>query len=254
MSTPNDELHELLGAYALDALDADDRARIERYLEASPSARAEVDELRETAAMLALGSAPSETAPVEIWDRIANDITDIDRDDARVAAPVTDLAARRGVPWKFAAPFAAAAAIIVALLAYQVVDLRSKADENRAVPTAAVFDRAADLPGAQPVALAGPGGQVARVVLLPDGTGYLLNEKLAPLGPQQTYQLWALVRGPQGDGRAPVAISAGVLGNAPRTAAFKVSAPVVGFALTRERAGGVISSDHNPIAVGNLPA
>ncbi|MDQ1480925.1 MAG: hypothetical protein QOI44_1786, partial [Actinomycetota bacterium] len=41
-----EELDSLLGAYALDALDADDRARVESYLERDVDARAEVDELR----------------------------------------------------------------------------------------------------------------------------------------------------------------------------------------------------------------
>ena len=49
-----EELDSLLGAYALDALDPADRARIDAYLERDADARAEVDELRETAASLAL--------------------------------------------------------------------------------------------------------------------------------------------------------------------------------------------------------
>ena len=49
-----DELDSLLGAYALDALDADDRARVEAYLERDVAARAEVDEMHETAAALAM--------------------------------------------------------------------------------------------------------------------------------------------------------------------------------------------------------
>lgn len=48
-----DELPKLLGAYALDAVDADERERIERYLETDPRARAELDRLREAAALLA---------------------------------------------------------------------------------------------------------------------------------------------------------------------------------------------------------
>jgi anti-sigma factor RsiW len=64
----------LLGAYALDALDADDRARVDAYLERDAAARAEVDELRETAASLALAARPSLDAPPELWERIAGAI------------------------------------------------------------------------------------------------------------------------------------------------------------------------------------
>ena len=56
MTTPSNpaELDALLGAYVLDALEADERAQVEQYLEQDdPRARAEVDELRETVAALA---------------------------------------------------------------------------------------------------------------------------------------------------------------------------------------------------------
>jgi anti-sigma-K factor RskA len=242
-----EEMHDLLGAYALDALDAGDRARVDDYLEQSAAARAEVDELRETAAMLALSPGPTETAPPEIWARITERITPA---EARTVAPVVDLASRRGVPWKIAAPIAVAAAIIVALLAYQVVDLRGQVDDN-AVPTADRFHDATTAPGARQAALSANGSTVARVVVLPDGNGYLMNDDLAALDPQRTYQLWALV----GNAKTPKAISAGVLGTDPHVAAFKISSqPLVGFALTEERNPGVITSHNDPIAIGTLPA
>jgi anti-sigma-K factor RskA len=249
MTTPNEDLQDLLGAYALDALDADDRERVERYLDASATARAEVDEMRETASMLALTPPHGETAPAELWDRIAEHIaaSPETREPVQQAAEVVDLSARRGVPWKFAAPFAAAAAIIIGLLAYQVVDLRGQVDDNP-VPTASAYDRAAKVQGAQTAALTGGNSTLARIVVLPDGTGYLVNDNLAPLGEDETYQLWALV----GDPKRPTVISAGVLGRDPHAAAFKVSAPVVGFALTKEHAGGVPQSAHQPLAVGEV--
>jgi hypothetical protein len=118
------------------------------------------------------------------------------------------------------------------------------------VATARQFQRSLSVPGARETALDGNGAPLARVVVLPDGTGYLVNDKLAPLSPRETYQLWALV----GDAQHPTAISAGILGPDPHAAAFKVSAQVVGFALTKERAPGVISPHNKPLAVGNLTA
>ncbi len=47
------ELDELLGAYALDAVDADERRRVEDYLAVNPRAAAEVQAHREVATMLA---------------------------------------------------------------------------------------------------------------------------------------------------------------------------------------------------------
>jgi anti-sigma factor RsiW len=250
MSTqpPNDDTHELLGAYALDALDGNERDQVESYLDRSSRARAEADELRETAAMLALTPAPAESAPPEIWQRITQGMA-ARKPDVGQTGDVVDLSSRRrGVPWKFAAPLAAAAAVIIALLAYQVVDLRGQVDDDAPFASSELFERAASAPGAQQLALAGTdGARVARVVVLPDGSGVITNDDLAPLGPDETYQLWALV----GDADSPTAISAGVLGANPRTAAFKVNSRLVGFALTQED-GPVVSSQHEPVALGTL--
>ena len=61
------ELHELLGAYALDAVDADEREQVEAYLARTPSAVAEVSALQETAALLAH---VGREAPDGLWSRI----------------------------------------------------------------------------------------------------------------------------------------------------------------------------------------
>ena len=61
MSTPMDtgdaELDELLGAYALDALDPDERDAVERYLARTPSAADEVERLRTAAAWIGASEA-----------------------------------------------------------------------------------------------------------------------------------------------------------------------------------------------------
>ena len=62
------ELDELLGAYALDAVDEDERRAVEAYLVVNPRARAEVAEHREVASLLAWSGA---AAPDGLWDRIA---------------------------------------------------------------------------------------------------------------------------------------------------------------------------------------
>jgi len=144
-----------------------------------------------------------------------------------------------------------ATVVLAAGLCYLAVrsNLRGQVDDN-ATPTAARFDHALDQAGAREITLKGNGNDVARVVVLPDGTGYLRNDHLAPLDQRRTYQLWALM----GDPTHPTAISAGVLGNDPKVAAFNVKAPVVAFALTDEQAGGVVSSQNQPVAVGTVPA
>ena len=77
MPTPHDpELDALLGAYALDALDADERHRVESYLAQNEHARNEVDQLRESAAALSLAPVEDTTPPAGLWDRISFAIDD----------------------------------------------------------------------------------------------------------------------------------------------------------------------------------
>jgi anti-sigma-K factor RskA len=245
------ELHSLLGAYALDALDVADRARVEAYLERDAAARAEVDEMRETAASLALLPDTPLEAPAEVWARI-QDVIAVDRGDARASRPVDELAARRSKRAWWIAPVAAAAAIAIALLAVQVFSLHRQLDRAHGTgpnAMAAAFDRAAKVDGARTVGLrASSGATLARIVLLPDGTGYLRGDRLRPLPADRTYQLWALT-GPTGK---PIAVSAGVLGPDPTAIGFRASGPVHGFAMTVEHAGGVVQPTRQPIASGSL--
>ncbi len=241
-------MEELLGAYALDAVDEQDRARVDGYVARSPAAQRALDELRETAAMLALVPSAGEPAPADLWSRIAGEI---EPGAASEATVVPMEVKRRPFSPHVVAPFSVAAAIIIVLLAVQVVHLRGQVDNLKAtgpVASAALFDRATGVPGAKVASLSGGNTALARIVVLPDGTGYLVNKALAPLPPTRTYQLWALVGSPS----KPTVISAGVLGSAPRAAAFNVSPEVVGFALTEEHTGGVVSSHNPPIATADL--
>jgi anti-sigma-K factor RskA len=231
---PNDpELDALLGAYALDALDPDERARVDQYLAVNALARSEVDELRESASSLALAPLDDLTAPSELWDRISSRLAD----EPRVLTTLQPRARRSLSPLVVGA-LAAVAAIAIVVLAAQVIVLRGR-DTNSAGNLARAFDKAATQQGAREVALApANGAEVARIVLLPDGTGYLKNNGMKPLPPDRTYQLWALT----GTADQPIAISAGVLGSSPRTVGFHTSGAVRGFGLTVEKTPGVVSS------------
>jgi anti-sigma-K factor RskA len=245
------ELDSLLGAYVLDALDPFERSRVDAYLSDNAAARAEVDEMRETAAALALlPDTPSE-APPELWTRISETIAADRAETAEVAVAPDELEARRRKRARWIAPVVAtAAAIAVVVLAVQVLPSRDDgATRTGATAAAAAFDQAVTMDGARAVGLeSDAGATLARVVLLPDGTGYLRGDNLERLSDDQTYQLWALT-GPKDD---PIAISAGVLGPDPQAIGFSASGPVNGFALTVEQAGGVVSSQQQPVAAGAL--
>src|SRR6478609_2271004 len=65
------EIQELLGAFALDAVDGDEAEAIELHLRECPRCRAEVTEQREVAALLAHTGA---TAPEGVWVRILEEL------------------------------------------------------------------------------------------------------------------------------------------------------------------------------------
>ena len=80
------------------------------------------------------------------------------------------------------------------------------------------------------------------MVVLPDGSAFLVNTGLPRLASDRTYQLWGVVKGQT--------VSLGLLGSQPHDVAFTVnpSAPVKVFAVTDEVAGGVVRSMHTPVA------
>jgi anti-sigma-K factor RskA len=225
--SPRDpELDALLGAYALDALDEEERVRVDRYIAANRAARDEVDELLESAASLALAPVDDATAPPSLWARIASNL-----DDDEPASTVVRVPSWRRPGVLIALGVAAAIAIIVLAASLAVV----AGSHNGSTSLAAAFDRAAGQKGAREVTLTKPdGATVAHAVLLPDGSGYLKNDGLAVLPEGKTYQLWGIT----GSSAAPVATSVGVLGADPRTVAFHTSGGVAALGLSIEREPG----------------
>ena len=77
-------------------------------------------------------------------------------------------------------------------------------------------------------------GSGAEVVMLPDGTGYLMGHQLPALDAGGTYQLWAEV----GDGAEERMVSLGVLGRDPGISPFRLVATPSMFEVTSEPATG----------------
>jgi len=80
------DIHALSGAYAVDALDDEERSQFERHLEVCPECRAEVRSFSETAALVAETS--SETPPPSLRDSVLSGIGSI-RPLPPVTAPTT---------------------------------------------------------------------------------------------------------------------------------------------------------------------
>jgi len=241
------EVRELLGSYALDAVDGEEAAAVERHLGECRACRHEVSEHREVAAFLAAGWVP---APEGVWDRIASSLEEA---PPAMRPPVSLGAARerrreqrRSGPVRAVAAVAVAAVVgILSLTVVKVLDTSDKVNDFASPTVEAAADAAARQGDARRATLVSTSGQYSvDAVLLPDGTGYLTNANLPKLGAGRTYQLWAVV--------GSTKISVGVLGDVARALAFHAAGDVSALAITDEVAGGVVLSDRQPTVVGTI--
>ncbi|MEW2132966.1 anti-sigma factor [Streptomyces sp. NPDC005435] len=243
--------HTLTGAYALDALDEDERAGVERHLAHCASCALEVAEFAATAARLGLAA----TVPVrpalraEVLRRVAS---------VRQVAPGTAPAARlrpagrrraRGpLAWALAASVAVAAAFGgAALWQYeraQDATRRAAVAEGRADAVAGVL--AAPDAKSRTVRVAGGTGTVV-VSAERDRAVFMAAGMPAPPD-GKVYQLWF------DDGGAMR--SAGLMNPALRSQTVLLRGPVAGASgvgVTVEPAGGSARPTSAPVTVLSLP-
>lgn len=241
--TPHD-LDQLLGAYALDALDdGEERAQVETHLERFPEARDEVAELREVAALLASGA---QSAPPDgLWERIE---AALEAEPPRLVLPFPSEHARsrRGIGIRVAAAVAAVSAAAAAISAVVISGAMSRQEDRLAIVEAQVGDagtrRAAMAAMTDPdarMAYLEPVGDEARganatVVAMPGGDAFLMAEHLPTLGAGRTYQLWAMT----GDHDAPTLLSTAILGRRVDVVSFHAPDGSLGFLITDEAAPG----------------
>lgn len=166
---------------------------------------------------------------------------------AGAASPVASASPNRLRAWPLMA--AAAAIVAVLMLGALVVRQGNRIDNLSSEMASGGIERSAQQaladPSSELVDLSGGDLKVnVRAAVTADGTGYLFAEDLPELPDDQTYQLWAA--------RDDNVVSVGVLGNRPRVSAFQTATDAKALAITVEDAGGVVRSDHDPVAVGEF--
>jgi anti-sigma factor RsiW len=253
----HDEASDLLGAYALDAVDTDESVELEEHLAGCPRCRAELDSMREVAG--ALGNSV-EPLPDGLWSSIANRLPERERDEP---PPMPSFGSEAGTPFRTptdtrrrrrrgavttAVALAVAAAAVAVVLGISLVRADNTVSDLRA---------AARPPGAVAAALRAPGhhvvalrdsshAQLAEFVVIPNGQGYLVSSSLPRLGSSRTYQLWGIV--------GERTISLGLLGSSPQQASFTMAGvvrPSV-LAVTAEPAGGSLAPSSSIVASGTV--
>jgi anti-sigma factor RsiW len=271
------ELQELLGAYALDAVDPAEAAALEAHVPTCPRCSAELAAHREVTSLFAYRG---QEAPDGLWDRIASRMQEgppelrLDRIRPRMVTPTEAIAAgqalgvspesdlaspgrgRRARPmsarllrWRWVAPVAAAVAVAVAVLGVEVAHLSSSPATASASggPTMTQVRHALAEPGSRTVTLTGAGGArtTMEAVITAGGVGYVYGEEhVAALPADRTYQLWGVV--------GHRAISYGLLGSDPHIVEFAAGRSVSTLAVSDEVASGVVVSHNNAVLVGSV--
>ena len=243
----HEEIRQLLGAFALDAVDEHESTAVHAHISTCKECEAEVAEHREVAAMLANTGGD---APAHLWDRIEarlepphSNASVIELADHPRAGSRTERTSRHRARWLGVA----AAVVAVALLAGQLVHLQGRIDQLQGQGAQAQLVRAAETALHAPVAskvtlISSADARVAQIAVLPGGSAFLLNDALPALPSARTYQLW----GQEGH----TLVSLGLLGSHPTAIAFQLGhGDVISrYAVTDERAGGVVRTQHTPVA------
>lgn len=242
MNGHHDDVHALSGAYALDALDPDERVHFEEHLERCPACRAEVRSLRETTALLA-GTAEV-APPLSLRDSVLAGI-----DDVRPLPPVTSepprLPLRSARPGRWfragGSPLLIAAAVLAIMVAAGAALWQPWSDEVR-VPTAA--ERVLQAEDARRTALELAEAERAALVLSrSEGRAVLVAQDLAPPPDGKVYELW--LQTPAGALR-PAGLVAG--GDDATVLLDGDASRATGFGITVEPDGGSPQPTTEPIA------
>lgn len=236
------EIHALSGAYAVDALDAEEKARFEAHLASCETCQAEVAGLRETGALLA-GTAETDPPP-ELRDRVLAEIATV-RPLPPEAPAVTGRREHRRMARRLPGLLAAAAMLVVAGVGTVVWHEATTSDRSQATTA---IDRVLRASDAKRVNVDLPGRASASVVRsVSEGRAVLITRDLPAAPRDRVYELW--LQTPAGN-----MVPAGLMDDAgSRTVLLEGDATTATAAgITIEPEGGSDSPTTEPIALFDL--
>lgn len=239
------DIHALSGAYALDALDDLERQSFQRHLAGCPTCSAEVDGLRETAALLV--EVCEATPPAALRARVLAQAA-----NTRPLSPLTanlpkPSGLHRRSPRRLTALVAAAAAVAAVGIGGAVFVTQNSQDGAGSTPVASAptdVDRVLNAADAETFSKAANGGGTITIVRsLSLNQAVLKTQGLAPVADDETRELW-LQHGVQ-------YIPAGYLPDGSDHTILLDGDPgsAKGFGMTVEAASGAITPSENIVAL-----
>jgi anti-sigma-K factor RskA len=201
-----DNMHVLTGSYALDALDAQERAEFERHLQHCPSCQAEVRGLRETAARLAIARAAQPPPQMEqqvlaatyrtrqlpplAGERLRRDLR-----QTRLARLFAGWGSGWNSNWLRSPRLigAVAAASVVAAVGLGITQLSTQHQLDSAQATSVAIAKVLDAPDARIEATsATAGGAVTVVVSALRQEAVVTTRGMPSLSSSRVYQVWVM--------------------------------------------------------------
>jgi anti-sigma-K factor RskA len=229
------DLHTLSGAYALNALSAEEAEQFKQHLEACPACRQEVRELQQAAATMGAGEAVAPPAYLKAKVLGAADRT------PQLPPLVSGSNVVRVAPHRWGARLLLAAAAVVAIVAGAVGISQIGGDgqgEQGSLLAAGVV-KVFEAEDAHKATMETRNGGEISVAASPElGEMAVDTANLPPLDERHVYQLWAIHKG----AASPVLVLEPEKG-----AAMKMPAPDTEVAITVEPAGGSAEPTTEPI-------
>ncbi|MEP6624440.1 MAG: anti-sigma factor [Acidimicrobiia bacterium] len=247
-----EELRELLGVFALGAVDDDEREQVEAFVLEDLDARAELHQLEHAVAWINHASPRPSAASwdalhAEMQQDLALDAASTpernepdtpvrgssDREPADNVVALDAFTSKRPTnAWRRLVAVAAAVVIVV----------------GTAIGIGSVILKDSGSP-ARNVALKAPDGRIAVVVRVEsNGNGTIRTASLPAPAPGHIYQLWS-----QPSATSPMR-SAGLLGRSPSGQTFHIPSHADRLAISEEPAGGSHEPTTNPVAVSAVGA
>ncbi|WP_042366061.1 anti-sigma factor [Streptacidiphilus neutrinimicus] len=250
------DLHMLAGAYALGALEADERAAFEEHLADCEACAVEVAEFQATSARLA--QAVAETPPTAMKQQVLRRVAEVRQEPPHVELPAPRVPsaparARRGARFALAASLAAAVALggVAAWQYSRAQDAHQQAQQAQAetAQIAAVLSAPDAHAVVGAVGGAGQGGHATVVTSHSENKAVFLTPGLPELPSGKTYQLWF--------NDAGVMRPAGLVAPGASDQTILLKGPLAqaeGMGITVEPVGGSLHPTTAPIALMPFPA
>lgn len=180
------ELHTLTGAYAVDALSAEEAREFEAHLASCESCAEEVRGLRATAARM--GGAEHLDPPARLRESVMAEVR-----RTRQVAPVADLSARIAARRRLVNLAAAAAVLAIVAGGLGSLTWREHQAAVEARAATASVTRVLAAPDAQTLRAGAAGGAGGTVVMSESrDSAVFIAHSLPPLAEGRTYQLWVI--------------------------------------------------------------